>query len=49
MSLGRGVKLIFSWGHISLPVTFKGPNAILGLCKCNYALTRVKELSTAAR
>ena len=44
-----GVKLIFSGGHhISLTVAFKGLNAILALYKCNYSLTRVKELSAAA-
>ena len=42
----RGVKLIFTRGHISLMVAFKGPNVILGLYKCNYSLTRGKELST---
>ena len=30
-----GVKLIFTWGHISLVVAFKGPKVILGLYKCN--------------
>ena len=39
----RGVKLIFTGGHISLLVAFKGPNVISGLYKCNYSLT-VKEL-----
>ena len=39
----RGVKLIFTRVH-SLVVAFKGPNAILGLCKCNYSLTRGEEL-----
>ena len=34
----------FHQGHISLMVAFKGPNVILGLCKCNYSLTRGKEL-----
>ena len=29
-------------------VAFKGPNAILGLYKCNYSLTRGKEFGTAA-
>ena len=43
----RGVKLIFTGGHISLMVAFKGPNVILGLCKCNYSLTRGKKLGTA--
>ena len=45
----RGVKLIFARGHISLVVAFKGPNVILGLYKCNYSLTRGKELGAAAR
>ena len=45
----RGVKLIFTQGHISLVVAFKGPNVIWGLYKCNYSLTRGKELSAAAR
>ena len=44
----RGVKLIFTGVHISLVVTFKGPNVILGLYKCNYSLIRDKELSAAA-
>ena len=44
----RGVKLIFTRGHISLTVAFKGPNVSLGLYKCNYSLTRGKELGTAA-
>ena len=35
---GRGVKLIFTEGHISLEVDFKGLNVILGLYKCNYSL-----------
>ena len=29
---------------MSLMVAFKGPNVILGLYKCNYSLTRGKEL-----
>ena len=45
----RGVKLIFTRGHISLEVAFKGPNVILGLCKCNYSLTVKGELCVAAR
>ena len=53
----RGVKLLFTGGHISLAVAFKGPNVtlglynnvILGLYKCNYSLTRGKEFSAAAR
>ena len=44
----RGVKLTFMGGHISLVVAFKGPNVTLGLCKCNYSLTRGKELGAAA-
>ena len=35
----KGVKLIFTGGHISLVVAFKGPNVILGLYKCNYSFT----------
>ena len=45
----RGVKLIFTGGHISLSVAFKGPNLILELYKYNYSLTRGKELGTAVR
>ena len=45
----RGVKLIFTRGHISLVVAFKGPSVTLGLCKCNCSLTRGKELGAAAR
>ena len=45
----KGVKFIFTRGHISLSVAFKGPHVILGLYKCNYSLTRGKELGTAAR
>ena len=44
----QGVKLIFTWGHISLAVAFKGPKVTLGLCKCNYSLTRGKELGAPA-
>ena len=44
----RGIKLIFTRGHISLTVAFKGLNIILGLHKCNYFLTRGKEFSAAA-
>ena len=40
----RGIKLIFTGGHINLTVAFKGPNVTLGLYKCNYSLTRGKEL-----
>ena len=39
-----GCQTHFHWGHISLTVAFKGPNTILGLYKCNYSLTRGKEL-----
>ena len=49
MTYSRDVKLIFSRGHISLTVAFKGPNVILGLYKCNYSLTRGKEFGAAAR
>ena len=35
----RGVKLIFTGGHISFMVAFKGLNVVLGLYKCNYSLT----------
>ena len=45
----RGVKLIFTRGHISLTVTFKGPNVILGLYKCNYSLTWGKEFGATTR
>ena len=41
------MKLIFTGGHISLEVAFKWPNVILKLYKCNYSLTRGKELGTA--
>ena len=44
----RGVKLIFTRGHISLAVAFKGPNVILGLYTCNYSLAVKGELGTAA-
>ena len=44
----RVVKLIFTGGHISLVVAFKGSNVILGLYKCNYSLTGGKELGTAS-
>ena len=43
----QGIKLMFTGGHISLVVAFKGPSVILGLCKCNYSLTRGKELGAA--
>ena len=42
-----GVKLIFTRVHISLEIAFKGLNVILGLYKCNYSLTRGKELGAA--
>ena len=42
--LEQGVKLIFTRGHFSLAVAFKELNVILGLHKCNYFLTRGKEL-----
>ena len=45
----RGVKLVFTGGHMSLTVAFKGLNVILRLYKCNYSLSRGKELGTAAR
>ena len=41
----RGVKLIFTRGHISFAVAFKGLNVILGLYTCNSG----KELGAAAR
>ena len=45
-----GVSNSFSLGgHTSLVVAFKGLNVILGLYKCNYSLTKGKELSVAAR
>ena len=45
---GRGVKLIFTGGHISLSIALKGPNVTLGLYKCNYSLTVKRELGAAA-
>ena len=39
----------FTGGHITFEVAFKGPNVMLGLYKCNYSLTRGKELGAAAR
>ena len=39
-----GVKLILTGGHINFMAAFKGLNVILGLYKCNYSLTRGKEL-----
>ena len=38
---------MFTRGHISLGLAFKGLNVILGLYKCNYSLTSGKELGTA--
>ena len=38
---------MFTEGHISLVVAFKGLNVTLGLYKCNYSLTRGKELGAA--
>ena len=49
MIYARGVKLIFNGGHISLAIAFKGPDIILGLYKCNYSLSRGKELGAATR
>ena len=46
-SYRRSVKLIFTGGHISFTVAFKGPNVILGLYECNYSLTVKRELGTA--
>ena len=34
----RGVKVTFARGHTSPAVAFKGPNVILGPCKCNLLL-----------
>ena len=48
-TLDQGVKLIFTRGHISLEVVFKGPDVILGLYTCNYSLTRGKELGATSR
>ena len=44
----RGIKLIFTGGHINLVVTFKGLNVTLRLYNCNYSLSRDKELLSAA-
>ena len=44
----RGVKLFFTGDHISLMVTFIGPNVILGVYICNYSLTRVNEFGAAS-
>ena len=35
---------MFTGGHSSLEVAFKGPNVTLGLYKCNYSLTVQGEL-----
>ena len=50
LRVGRGVKLIFTWGwsYISLTFVFKGLNVILGLYKCNYSLTVEQELRAAS-
>ena len=48
IAVDQGCHTHFPRGHISLGVAFKGPNVILGLCKCNYSLARGKELSGAA-
>ena len=45
--IAGGVKLIFTGGHVSLAVASKGPNIILGLCTCNYSLTKGKKLGGA--
>ena len=45
---GRSVKLMFTRGHISLEVAFKGQNRSLGLYKCNYSLIVKRELGTSA-
>ena len=45
----RGVKLIFTGGHISFVVAFRGLNVILGLYKCTYSLAVKRELGAAAR
>ena len=39
LSTYRGVKLIFTRGHIRLAVACKGQNVILQLYKCNCSLT----------
>ena len=48
-ALGRGIKLIFTGGRISLMVAFKGLKVILGLYTCNYSLTVKQKLGVAAR
>ena len=48
MVLLQGCQIRFHGGYISLVVAFKGQNVILGLYKCNYSLTRGKELGAAA-
>ena len=44
----RASNSFFTGGHITFEVAFKGPNVMLGLYKCNYSLTRGKELGAAA-
>ena len=39
LCLEQGVKLVFTRGHISLTVAFKGPKVIVGLYSHNYSLT----------
>ena len=39
---------MFTGGHLSLVVAFKGPNVTLGPCKCNCSLTVKQELGAAA-
>ena len=47
-NLGQGCQTHVTGDHSCLMVALKGPNIILGLYKCNYFLTRGKELCTAA-
>ena len=42
------VKPVFTRGHISFAVAFKGLNVISGLYKCNYSLTVKGEFGAAA-
>ena len=44
LALSQGCQTHFHRGHISLEAAFRGPHVILGLYKCNYSLTRGKEL-----
>ena len=37
--LVQGCQTIFTEGHLSLAVTFKGPDVTFGLYTCNYSLT----------